>query len=536
MVSGSTSGGSGGNPSCHDDLFFLLDEPLDADDEIDDGTRGIARNLVEKLDQVPAVPNERPRSTPHKAQRSVRELLTNNGIHLQSAQERAMARGAVTCAVFGEWGSGKTSFLRLLEREYRDKGSTTVWFEPWRYEREDHLLVPLMVEVSGKVAHRITNANVKQAALETGKRLVGRAAKAVLRTGGKMVEAQTGFDPAKVGETFIEQYGETSTDWTESLSEIEKFRQGLYDTIELAAGAAVERHGAPDELQYPVAVFIDDLDRCEPEQVRRLLESIKLFLDAPGCVFFVALDEEQVQFALSEPYRQIFPQSAGINVRAHTYGRRYLEKFFQQSVHLDESYVPIGRAINYLRQRIWEALREHLTEDALEYEDDISLIYSCIRPNPRALKRAARWLHTEQDLLPNDELLAAFAEFVFSLNYETVWIAELQGQPAQARRKFYDAAAACFFDHEGNRDDEQLQTLLGILRWVSHRTVDERQQASGSHFILGEAYPEFAAMISQMDTRGEVREIENVATLLFYAGNFRIWSIIMRGLSPTSES
>jgi hypothetical protein len=527
MVSGSTSGGSNGNPSRNDELFFLLDEPLDADHAIDDGTRRIARNLVAKLDQVPALPNERPTSTPHKAQRSVRELLINNQIHLGPAQERAMARGAVTCAVFGEWGSGKTSFLRLLEREYRDKGSTTVWFEPWRYEREDHLLVPLMVEVSGKVAHRITNANVKQAALETGKRLVGRAAKAVLRTGGKMVEAQTGFDPAKVGETFIEQYGETSTDWTESLSEIEKFRQGLYDTIELAAGAAVEQHGAAGELQYPVAVFIDDLDRCEPEQVRRLLESIKLFLDAPGCVFFVALDEEQVQFALSEPYRQIFPQSDGINVRAHTYGRRYLEKFFQQRVHLSESYPPFHQGIRRLRWWLWLKLRRTLWPHARERRRELQWIFGSVRLNARALKRCARWLYGEQDLLETEDLMTRFAELVFSINYEKVWVSDLQHRTPEGRRAFFRAAAFCFLDDERNYDVEGVYSLTEFFRDASNMSAEKRREKLAAQVMLVDESPEFLETVTSLYNLDEESELRHLATLLYYAGDrYRIDEIL----------
>ena len=51
--------------------------------------------------------------------------------------------------IYGKWGSGKTSFMRLLEKELVEKGESepypvTVWFNPWRYEKEEHLIIPFL--------------------------------------------------------------------------------------------------------------------------------------------------------------------------------------------------------------------------------------------------------------------------------------------------------------------------------------------------------------------------------------------------------
>src|SRR3989304_10111643 len=50
--------------------------------------------------------------------------------------------------IFGKWGSGKTSFMHLLEKRL-STGSTEpypipVWFNPWRYEKEEHLIIPFL--------------------------------------------------------------------------------------------------------------------------------------------------------------------------------------------------------------------------------------------------------------------------------------------------------------------------------------------------------------------------------------------------------
>ncbi|KKM02442.1 hypothetical protein LCGC14_1784410, partial [marine sediment metagenome] len=50
--------------------------------------------------------------------------------------------------IFGNRGSGRTSFMQLLEtRLSEDKTnprSVPVWFNPWRYEREEHLVIPFL--------------------------------------------------------------------------------------------------------------------------------------------------------------------------------------------------------------------------------------------------------------------------------------------------------------------------------------------------------------------------------------------------------
>jgi hypothetical protein len=54
-------------------------------------------------------------------------------------------RGPFTIGVFGEWGTGKSSLMRLVEGELAGRENVvTVWFNAWRYEQDEHPLVPLV--------------------------------------------------------------------------------------------------------------------------------------------------------------------------------------------------------------------------------------------------------------------------------------------------------------------------------------------------------------------------------------------------------
>jgi len=60
--------------------------------------------------------------------------------------------------IFGEWGAGKSTLLKLVERRAAAAGkqaadaksnilTVPVYFQPWKYEHEKHLLVPLVLHV-----------------------------------------------------------------------------------------------------------------------------------------------------------------------------------------------------------------------------------------------------------------------------------------------------------------------------------------------------------------------------------------------------
>lgn len=47
----------------------------------------------------------------------------------------------LTIGVYGEWGSGKTSFLKMIDEALRKQDIHPIWFNAWKYDQEDNLFL-----------------------------------------------------------------------------------------------------------------------------------------------------------------------------------------------------------------------------------------------------------------------------------------------------------------------------------------------------------------------------------------------------------
>jgi Cdc6-like AAA superfamily ATPase len=79
-------------------------------------------------------------------------------------------------------------------------------------------------------------------------------------------------------------------------------------------------------------VFIDELDRCSPGEVARTLETLRTFVNIPGCIFIVAADQQVLEHALTKHVRQSTPANT-INPY-YTAGSGYLDKIFEYQLSL----------------------------------------------------------------------------------------------------------------------------------------------------------------------------------------------------------
>jgi predicted KAP-like P-loop ATPase len=64
------------------------------------------------------------------------------------------SRPKFSVGIYGEWGSGKTTLMKVIEHKLKQNNDEvlTVWFNAWRYEREEQFaLVSLMKTIAYKM-------------------------------------------------------------------------------------------------------------------------------------------------------------------------------------------------------------------------------------------------------------------------------------------------------------------------------------------------------------------------------------------------
>ncbi|MCB9553140.1 MAG: AAA family ATPase [Myxococcales bacterium] len=255
-------------------------------------------------------------------------------------------------ALYGAWGSGKTTVMHNAMRRCRERLWVPVWFTPWEYDRQPDLLQPLLRallevirEMDGKDPARW--AEFKARAGKAVKALIGLAARVGVRVG---VNAVLGpLAAAAAGAAASAAAGGTGADVITSdesaALDVQSWLDGKdappdpvvavkkrFKELVDAALAVASEGGAPDDDKR-VVFFLDDLDRCLPDRVVELIEGVKLLLcGETGCkaMFVFALDRQIV----GEAIRQRFPGST-----LYT-GENYLEKIFDLS--LETPPLPLG--------------------------------------------------------------------------------------------------------------------------------------------------------------------------------------------------
>ncbi|HXQ33766.1 MAG TPA: P-loop NTPase fold protein [Anaerolineales bacterium] len=286
-----------------------------------------------------------------------------------------------TIGIFGDWGTGKSSLIKMIEKEVSGDPSTMcLSFSGWLFEDYNDAKTALMGSIldaiqdhvkedenllrkTGHLLHKLINrVNWFQAVMIAGRYAVPAAVglpKITLANLGIDLVQRLAMLPSALVDKFkakgidekdIEKLIKESADTPEEVRrDIRDFRK---DFAALLDKAEIKR----------LVVFIDDLDRCDPDNIIATLEAIKLFLFVPGTAFILGADERLVQYAV----RRRFPELPGTDTEV---GRDYLEKLVQFPVRLPplggteiQSYINILFAKLQLGEADFNKVCEHVAQ------------------------------------------------------------------------------------------------------------------------------------------------------------------------------
>lgn len=302
-----------------------------------------------------------------------------------------LSRPQFAVGIFGAWGSGKTTLMRAVSRDLEAHPETVpIWFNAWRYEREEHLIVPLLDTIREQVLEWAGTVNEPES-INGARRLAtafGRAAKAILAgvsmTAGIAGAVEVSLDANRVAAEWARTPGEESP-----ALEPKSFYHASFKALEVAVTEFFQPWAHEDNQAPPrrFVVFVDDLDRCLPESAVQVLEAMKLFFDLSGFVFVVGLDQAIIERAVEHKYSPSPPAAAG-NYSPHMAGTDYIKKIFQVQLgvpRVDEA--QLGAYIDAFGTAgdLLPAQRDDLLATVLPALRD--LVSESGRVNPREVKR-----------------------------------------------------------------------------------------------------------------------------------------------------
>ncbi|WP_129630083.1 KAP family P-loop NTPase fold protein [Candidatus Oscillochloris fontis] len=334
----------------------------------------------------------------------------------------------LTVGVYGEWGSGKTSLMRMILDRLDPHRCMPVWFDAWRYAQQETLWRALLLRVVEALRERVLLPDDVwlQAIADHHQRIdpsqppydpesltrrlddlanslyrsidreepgeiqfqwdaAGRlVAGAVVRAGFSYIPILGQMSAAvekaaeKLGE---EPYADTLRDlfqrertriYREQVQSLEQFHTGLTHLVKELVS----------DLDRRLVVFIDDLDRCLPEQAIGVLEALKVFLDIPGCVFVLGIDREIIERGIRVRYKEFALHGAAGSEPFPVAERDYLEKIIQVPFRIP----PLAPStITRFLQRRLPAVAGMSDEERTQVAD---LMTTGLLRNPRKVKRS----------------------------------------------------------------------------------------------------------------------------------------------------
>lgn len=339
-------------------------------------------------DVTPTVPAENQEENPSVAPFSLSDQPSSDDKlgfrpYVQAIADFLMNQGTrppLTLSVEGYWGSGKSSFMKQLQSEVENKGARTVWFNAWRYDKEESMLAAFAVALTAELGRHQSLTERLVAYTKLQEKRFGWASFAVdllakltlvfcivflvyclFRFGHidlSKVFAKDAILPLCLGlglpGTFLlglaalrKLYKTTGNPlkidlkkfannprYEERVPTIDKLHEDFERIVKCYA------HGKK------LFVFIDDLDRCDVPKSAEMMQALNLLLsDSLEVIYVIGLDRQKVAAGLAAKFKELAPYlsrssttlpMSSENADALEFGFDYLEKFIQLPYHLPE--------------------------------------------------------------------------------------------------------------------------------------------------------------------------------------------------------
>lgn len=294
----------------------------------------------------------------------------------------------LSMAIYGDWGSGKTSAMRWLEailKEWKKSDPKPedgvivrpVWFYPWKYQEQDDVWRGLISEVilASINVEDATPARVKNAVKKFGGFLGRSFINAVSKVKLKADAGNEAIGGKVVGEVDLSFFKDIAEDFQQTNHPEKGYLNHFESTLQEWIKETIT------ENKERMVIFIDDLDRCMPKVALQVLEALKLYLNIPDLIFVVGVDRNVIDRLVTEHYKDL-----GLEEEK---SKNYLAKMFQVEVTISPTEMQIEHYLQSQLAEMQSRKNDYWNKELVDSQRNIftDIILELTNRNPREVKR-----------------------------------------------------------------------------------------------------------------------------------------------------
>lgn len=297
---------------------------------------------------------------------------------LASAIKGWKGNESLVIALYGLWGAGKSSLKNMVLQLLRSTEADSpliVEFNPWQWSGQNQLAEAFFQEI-GLVLSRSDGS-------EDGRRRAAnwRTYGTYLTLGASLTKSLKTILPllglpgsgiADLLAKGLEQSGAVVQEGSKGLGHKEAANQQTLAEIKKELSDSLK------ELERPILVVLDDIDRLAPEEIRLLFQLVKANADFPNVIYLLLFQRDIVERSLDSPF-------------AIT-GREFLEKIVQ--VGFDIPRIERTRLERVLSTGLDELLADEKVGKHFDKKRWGNLFLGGLRPYFQTLRDVYRYLAT----------------------------------------------------------------------------------------------------------------------------------------------
>ena len=241
-------------------------------------------------------------------------------------------------ALDGEWGSGKSFVLNMLEEQIKDN-YLIIRYNAWENDFYEEPLIAILYTFANKLYDLQKTDNIVNG---LKKELLSKIANGFLSIVGQIIKTKIGVDVVELGRKGLKKAKEFKKH-IEEIENNEKIDTSFDQNANLRVIIKQIISGLRELAENcPIVVLVDELDRCLPEYAIKVLERLHhVFNGVENLQVILSIDKEQLSNAVAKIYNLSNINKSGNTNRKYErtysdYINSYYKKFFSFEIYLNE--------------------------------------------------------------------------------------------------------------------------------------------------------------------------------------------------------